>query len=148
MGQDNPTSRAIPPSCGKAGFRALLFCLLPLLTWACAAPATAPGADIESTARATASPAATAFASVATPERTVAPTRMAVPTATRTASPTSAPKATRTADPTSTPASTSAPTATAAASPTQTAWPLVPPGAHVTGAEDAPVAMVAFFNFT
>ena len=136
MGQDNPTSRAIPPSCGKAGFRALLFCLLPLLTWACAAPATAPGADIESTARATASPAATAFVPVATPEHTVAPTRTAVPTATRTAAPTS------------TPASTSAPTATAAASPTQTAWPLVPPGAHVTGAEDAPVAMVAFFNFT
>ena len=101
---------------------ALLLCLVPLLTWACAAPATDPTADIESTARATASPAATASVPTATP--------------------------TRAAGPASTPAPTSAPAATVVPAATPTPWPLVPPGAHITGAEDAPVTMVMFFNFT
>ena len=107
---------------------ALLLCLVPLLTWACAAPATAPTADIESTARATASPAATAFVPTATPAPTVAPTR--------------------TVSPTSTPAPTSVPTATVVPAATQTGRPPVPPGAHVTGASSAPVTMEVFFNFT
>ncbi|NQU97457.1 MAG: hypothetical protein HQ548_07430 [Chloroflexi bacterium] len=90
---------------------ALLLCLVPLLTWACAAPAAAPAAGIESTA-------------------------------------TPIPAATRTAGPASTAAPTSAPTATSTPKATPTEWPLVPPGAHVAGAEDAPVTMVVFFNFT
>ena len=111
----------------------LLLCLVPLLTWACAAPAAAPTADIAPTA--TPIPAAT---------RTAGPTSTPAPTSAPTATP--IPAATRTAGPTSTAAPTSAPTATPTATPTE--WPLVPPGAHVAGAEDAPVTMVVFFNFT
>ena len=111
---------------------ALLLCLVPLLTWACAAPAAAPTADIAPTAT-----------SIPAPTRTVGPASTPAPTSAPTATPIPAP--TRTAGPTSTPAPTSAPTAAAA---TPTGWPLVPPGAHVAGAEDAPVTMVVFFSFT